>query len=71
MHSCNDDSTNQGISAWLTEEDASRRHPRGDGWREIGGRTCGETAVLATLVICSKIIQSLLATGKILSNEQP
>ncbi len=30
MHSWNDDTTNQGTSAWLTEEDASPRHPRSE-----------------------------------------
>ena len=39
MHSWNDDTTNQGTYAWLTEEDSSLRHPRGDARREIGGQT--------------------------------
>jgi hypothetical protein len=30
MHSCNDDTTNQGSSAWLTEEDAGLRHPHSE-----------------------------------------
>src|SRR5438876_1025683 len=35
MHSWKYNTTNQGTYAWVTEEDASRRHPCEDAWRAM------------------------------------